>query len=85
MAKDDRRKTFAAKESKDSAANRDNDQRGRRQTTGIPVVKRTNNNAQRKLLGVEKLRDESKLKPPKLKDYHEAIQGISSTRAEAQC
>jgi len=79
MAKDDRRKTFAAKESKNSDTNHDDDRPGRRQTTGLPIHKRTNNNASRQSLRVEGIRDELKPKLPKLRGHHEAIQGTFST------
>lgn len=75
MAKDDRRKTFAAQESRNGDTNHDDDRRGRRQTAGLPIHKRTNNNGSRRSLRVEGIRDEPKPKLPKLRDHHEAIQG----------
>lgn len=79
MARDDRRRTFATNNprntSYDGAAH--NGERGRRQTTDNPAIRRTTNNTHRQSLRIEKPRDEPKPNPTKLKDYHEVIQGTS--------
>lgn len=85
MAKDGRRKTFAANHATDHEFHRIDDQQSRRPTIGAPDNKRANNATYRESLRVEKLRNVFRPNPPKLKNHHEAIQGMSGAHAKAEC
>jgi len=87
MAKDDRRKTFAANNAKERRHDRavHDEQRGRRRTCGAPVIERTTHDTQQQLLRDEKLLNEPKLKPLELKNHHETIQGVLTSGVKREC